>query len=429
MAERPPARRTIFGLLLRLLPREFRGDFGRAMEADFDEQRREANHASRGRVVTLWLRTVPGLVRLALVERCRALAIDLHFAFRMMGRSPGFTIAAVATLAIGIGATTAVFSTVNATLLRPLPFPDSDQLVDVHTRALDGRITTGLLSPLEITALNEDHRLVTRAAGYLAEPTEVTLIPHDGAPIPLVATGVTDGFFDILGLPMTLGRAFTREEHTPIRGNVLPVVIASYDVWNTLLGGDPNIVGKTIHIAEGPADVTVVGVAAPDVDLPRGTQLWFNLRAGPRDINHNYGTILRLRPGATMAALRAAGAITMAGLARIEPSDANRAYVMRSLVSYLVGDLRPVLLIVLGATLLLLVLASANVTNLLLARGMARSREVAIRTALGAGRGRVVRQMLTESLVLASAGTLAGLALAALGVRIMLQLGASRLPR
>lgn len=290
-------------------------------------------------------------------------------------------------------------------------------------------MTTGLLSPLEITALNDEQSLVAHAAGYLVQPQEITLAREDGTPFAAVATGITEGFFDVFGLPMAAGRAFTHDEHARVQGNVLPSLVVSYDTWQTVFDGDPNIVGRRIRIAEGPASVTIIGVAAPGVDLPRGTQFWFNVRAGPRDINHNYGTILRLRAGASIEQLRAAAATAMAGLARVEPSDANRAYVMRSLVSYLVGDLRPVLLIVLGATLLLLVLAAANVTNLLLARGAARSREIAVRTALGAGRGRVVRQMLTESLVLAAMGTIAGTALAYGGVRLMLRLGASKLPR
>lgn len=429
MGERRATRHHLFRLLLRVLPSEFRGDFGRDMEADFAEQRQDAQRAGRRMVLRLWMRTLPSLIRLAVAERCGAFVADLRFAARLLQRTPGFAVAAVSTLAIGIGATTAVFSTVNATLLRPLPFLDAERLVDVRTRALDGRITTGLLSPLEIAALNDEHGLVEHAAGYYAQPQEITVKREDGTSFAAKATGVTEGFFDVFGLPMTLGRGFTHDEHMPVRDNILPAVVASYDTWKTLFGADPAIIGKRIQIAEGPAAVTIVGVAAPDLDLPPHAQFWYNARVGPRDISHNYATILRLRPGATIDALRAAAAVQMAGLARVEPSDANRAYLMRPLVTAIVGDLRPLLIIVLGATLLLLVLAAANVTNLLLARGTARSREIAVRTALGAGRERVVRQMLTESLALAAAGTLAGTALALAGVRVMLQLGASRLPR
>jgi putative ABC transport system permease protein len=427
MAERP--RRTLFSLLLRLLPREFRGDFGRAMEADFAAQERDATRAGEHARLRLWLRTVPSLVRLAFVERRGAFASDLHFSFRMMARAPGFTAAAAATLAIGIGATTAVFSTVNATLLRPLPYPLSDQLVDVHTKSLGAFITTGLLSPVEIYALNDAHDVVARAAGYLSPSQDVTILDNDGRPSQLAGTAVTDGFFEVLGLPMTLGRAFTPEEHARgVKNAPLPAVVLSYDTWKTLYGRDPQILSRMMHLSGGMA-VSVVGVAAPGLDVPHGTQFWFNARLSPQEINHNYGAILRLRPGATMDILRAEGAVRMADLARTIPSDVDRAYVMRSLVSSVVGDLRPLLLIVLGATLLLLVLAASNVTNLLLARGTARSREMAVRAALGAGRGRVVRQMVTESLALATVGTVAGVALAFGAVHAMLVLGASSLPR
>ncbi|MGH9409286.1 MAG: ABC transporter permease [Vicinamibacterales bacterium] len=237
---RRPERHRLFRLLLRLLPDEFRGDFGRDMDVDFAEQQRDARHLGARAILILWLRTLPSVVRLALVERLGAFRADLHFAFRMMARAPGFTAAAVATLAIGIGATTAVFSTVNATLLRPLPYPDSDQLVDVHTKSLGTWITTGLLSPVEIYALDDAHDVVARAAGYVSPSQDLTVLDTDGTPIQLAGTAVTDGFFDVLGLPMTLGRAFTPEEHARgVKNAPLPAVVLSYDTWKTLYGGDP----------------------------------------------------------------------------------------------------------------------------------------------------------------------------------------------
>jgi putative ABC transport system permease protein len=354
---------------------------------------------------------------------------DLRYVLRQLRKTPLFFCAAVATLAIGTGATTAIFSTVNATLLRPLPFPHPEQLVDVHTRSLTGYVTTGLLSGLEITALNDTPDLVAHAAGLSPKPLDATLMRDDGSPVAIVATGVTDGFFDVVGLPMTMGRPFTHDEHAPGNGATPPIVIASYRAWQTLLNGDPHIVGRTIRIAEVPTAVRVMGVASPLLDLPHKTDFWFNIRMGSRDVAHNYDTILRLRPGVTTDTLRSAAEIKMAGLARTEPSDVGRAYVIRSLVSYLVGDLATTLLIVLGATVLLLVLASVNVTNLLLARGTARAREMAVRSALGASRRRIIRQLLTESLTLATAGVVAGLLLAYVAVRLMLVLGASKLPR
>lgn len=353
----------------------------------------------------------------------------MRYVLRQFRKSPLFFCAAVATLAIGTGATTAIFSTVNATVLRPLPYPHPEELVDVHTRLLDGRVTTGLLSALEINALNETPELVAHAAGVTAQPDNLTLVRDDGTPVAMVAAGVTDGFFDVMGLPMTLGRPFTRDENAQTTGDQPPIVIASYHAWQTYLNGDRHIVGRTIRIAEADVPVRVIGVASPLLDLPHKIDFWFNLRTNPQAVAHNFDTILRLRRGATTEQLRAAGAVKMEGLAHIEPTDVHRAYVIRPLVSYLVGDLGPTLLIVLGATILLLVLASVNVTNLLLARGTARARDMAVRSALGATRPHIVRQLLTESLALAAAGVVAGLLFAYMAVRLMLVLGASRLPR
>lgn len=359
-----------------------------------------------------------------------ALVNDVRYALRQLGRTPLFTCAAVATLAIGIGATTALFSTVNAALLRPLPFPRPGELVDAHTRLLDGRVTTGLLSPVEIGALNESRSVVARAAGFSAQPFDATLMRGDGTPVGVLATGVTEGFFDVLGLPMARGRAFTHDEHLVTGRNAPLLVVASHRAWTSLFGSDPHIVGRAIRIAEaGPVTITIVGVAPSAIDLPHGTDFWFNNRASPQGVAHTFDTILRLRPDTTIEQLRGAAAAAMAGLARTVPSDVGREYVMRPLVSALVGDLGPTLLIVLGATALLLVLACVNVTNLLLARGTARLRELAVRAALGASRGRVVRQLLTESMLLATAGAVAGLLLAYAAVRLLLALGASTLPR
>src|SRR6185295_17904319 len=163
------------------------------------------------------------------------------------------------------------------------------------------------------------------------------------------------------------------------------------------------------RIAESGPPVLVIGIASPELDFPPGTDLWFNQRVGPQDASHVFSVVTRLRPGATLDQLRAAGAGAMSELAKTIPNDVGREYVLQPLLSAVVGDLRPILLIVLGATALLLVLACVNVTNLLLARGMTRTHEVAMRTALGASRGRVMAQLVTQSMVLSTIGSLAGL--------------------
>jgi putative ABC transport system permease protein len=362
-------------------------------------------------------------------HRLESVVQDVGYAARSLGASPMFTILAVATLAIGIGATTAIFSTVNATLLRPLPYARASDLVDVRTRIVDGRVTTGFLSNVEIGALSGLHDIVERVAAASGQPFDATLVRDHGAPVGVLMTWVTEGFFDIVGLPMTRGRAFTHDEHVPGGRDAPLAVILSHHAWTTLFGSDPGVIGATLRVAEAPITTTVVGIASPALDLPHGTDLWLNARMDPQDVAHGFDGIVRLRSGATLARLRSAGAVAMTGLARTVPSDNGREYVMRPLVSSLVGDLGPMLLIVFGATTLLLALACVNVTNLLLARGMARTREMAVRTALGASRTRVVRQLLTESMVLAAAGAVAGLLLAWAAVRVLLLFGASTLPR
>jgi putative ABC transport system permease protein len=357
------------------------------------------------------------------------LFLDLRYALRQMRRSPLFTATSIITLAIGIGATTAVFSTVNATLLRPLPYPHPEELVSVRTRLTDGRITTGLLSPMELTALEAPNLPLVRAAGLSNQPFDATLISPDGTPAPALLTSATEGFFELLGLPMARGRGFSHEEEIDPGPRAPLFVVLSYRTWRTTFGGDPAIVGRTVRFAEVDAPTTVVGVASPLLDMPRGTDFWVNFRLNPLDVWHGIDAVVRVPPGTRIEKVRSELSAVMAGLARTTVSDKGREYVVRPLVTAIVGDLRPTLLLVLGAAALLLVLACVNVANLLLARGTARMREMATRAALGASRRRVVRQLVTEATALAMAGAVAGLGLARGAVRILLAFGASKLPR
>jgi len=362
------------------------------------------------------------------------LAQDLRYAIRKLSAAPTFTLAAVATLAIGIGATTAIFSTVNATLLRPLPFTHPDELIALRTRYPDGRVTTGLVAAAEIARILQSPGSVAQAVGYGSSGFDVTLLRDGAAPVHAIVDVAGEGFFDIFGLPMTLGSAFTHEQQTPLpRGpgqpqGPPPVFVVSHHAWTTFFGSDPQIVGKTIRFAEFGG--TVIGVASRDVDLPRGVDFWINGRFDPQDVGHGLDGILRVKPGTTLPRLRSELAVVMEGLARDFPaSDAGREFVVEPLVSSIVGDLGPTLLIVFGATALLLLLACVNVTNLLLGRGAARAREVAVRSALGASHGRIVRQLLTESFVVTLVGAIVGLSFAYAGVRMLQTLGASKLPR
>ena len=267
--------------------------------------------------------------------------------------------------------------------------------------------------------------------------------------------GVTEGFFEVFGLPMTLG-GFTRQHHVPppppppqpapvppAAGQpgpaaqpqappgpppAPPVVVISHRVWQELYQGDPQIVGKPIRFAE--VATTIAGVAPRDFDTPHGADFWFSQQLDKDDINHFFDGFMRLKPGSTLERANAEMLPIMNGLARDFPeADLNRAYVTKSLVASVVGDLGPILIIVMSATGLLLLLGCVNVANLLLARGAARAREMAVRVAIGAPRARIVRQLLTESVLLSTAGAVLGVLLAFAGVRALLALGASRLPR
>jgi putative ABC transport system permease protein len=351
---------------------------------------------------------------------------DLRFAFRQLIRHPGFAFAAILTLAVGVGATTAIFSTVNAAVLRPLPFPHPEDLYSLDTPATDGRFTTGLVSGVEIDRLNVPAVSIENAAG--SSRIDATILLEDGTAVTTVGYGVTHGFFDMFGVQPAAGHLFTQADFKPGAQNVM---VLSYREWRDLFGADPKVVGKSLRVANGPtAPILVIGVAARDFDVPHGADFYLNFSITPQATGHGFDGYVRIKPGTNMQRLDSEMGAAMAGISRDYPIIAqNRRYALKPLQDAMVGDLRSTLIVVLGASALLLLLACVNVTNLMLARGSVRSREIAVRVALGAGRGRIVRQLLTESFVLATLGTLIGLLLAFIGVRALLAYGASALPR
>jgi len=173
-----------------------------------------------------------------------SLAHDLRYTARSLRRGPMFTTVAVLTLAIGIGATTALFSTVNATLLRPLPYPHAEQLVSVRSRLISGQVTSGLLSPLNLGVLNDRQLPVEHVTGLSATPQDGTLVGPDGAPVNVLITGVTEGFFEMLGLPMAVGPGFTHDDFVPSGPGAPTAIVISNRVWTTAFGRDPSIVGR-----------------------------------------------------------------------------------------------------------------------------------------------------------------------------------------
>jgi predicted permease len=365
---------------------------------------------------------------------------DVQLALRSLMRQPGFTLTAMATFAVGIGATTAIFSTVNAALLRPLPYPQAGDILVVGTAMTDGRPTSGRVSPLEYLRLTDPSLSIVRATLGSA-PFEATVLGKDGSPAAINVSGAGEGFFELFGLPMAIGRSFTAEEHLPLAGpgGPPPSVVISYDLWRTLYGSDPEILTKSLNVLEFNGNIPIIGVAASGFDTPTGTDVWFNFRldmkgaangSAPGSQSHSFDVYLRMKPGTRIERMRAELATVIGTLAREFPGMADkRVFTSRTLVASIVGDLSATLMIVLAASTLLLILACVNVTNLMLARGAVRTREIAVRVALGAGRGRIVRQLLTESIVLAAAGTAAGLALAYASIKLLLAFGASELPR
>ena len=366
---------------------------------------------------------------------------DLRFSLRSLRRAPAFPLAAITTLALGIGATTAIFTTLNAVLLKPLPYPNPEDLYSIRTTLTDGRVTTGLVAGSEIFRLNDPNLSIERAAAH--QGFDVTYLHGDGTPQHFRMYAVTVGFFELFGLPMSRG-GFAPDQFVPIQPPPQPApgaqpapppapppppsIVISHRIWRSLFNGDEQIIGKPIRFAELPG--TIVGVAHPDFDTPHNADFWLANRLQANDVNHGMEGFMRIKRGASYERVQSEMATVMAGVSRDFPESAkNRIYVTKPLVESIVGDLGPILIIVMSATGLLLLLACVNVTNLLLARGAARAREMAVRVSLGAGSPRIVRQLLTESLVLATAGAILGVSIAYLGVRGLMALGASKLPR
>ena len=343
-------------------------------------------------------------------------------AARSLIRQPSFTFAAAGTLALGIAASTALFSTVNAALLRPLPYLRSEEIYTARTFFPSGRFTIGLVASEEMAGVAQLRDVVTAVA--MARRNDAA-IQFETDSRQVVAYAVSDRFFDLFGVPVAAGR--------PIGGGdgavgTPQVVVLSHALWVGAFGARPDVVGSTIIFADRPAKV--IGIAPRGFDVPAGTELWLNTAVDPPGIGHAYEGYLRVRPGTSPTPLQARMDQTLAALGRKYPDqEVGRAYAIRPLLETTVGDLGPILMILFGATALLLILAAANVTNLLLARTTGRAREMAVRAALGASRRRILAQLIAESMLIAIAGGAAGAAAAYGSVRLLLRFGAARLPR
>jgi putative ABC transport system permease protein len=358
------------------------------------------------------------------------LARDVRLSFRSMARSPGFAAAALLTIALGVGGTTAVFSVVRGVLLRPLPFAEPDGLVTVWYYNPPQDIDEDVASFPNFSAWREQSTTLSHVVGVSPFNMSVT---GDGEPEEVRAARVTKGFFEMLGVPLALGRGFRDEE---AEGDVdSPVVVLSHELWTRRFSADPTILGRTVRLSD--VAYEVVGVTAPGSGYPSDVQVWIPLtfagsRAGLRDAAGSLWLPVmgRLASGASFAQAQT----EMSGIGdRLAQADSANNFGtsvrLEPLLETEVGDVRAQLLTLLGAVVLVMLIGVANVANLLLVRGTARAREMAVRLSLGAGKGRLTRQLLTESAALGLAGAVLGTAVAATGVRLLLRFSPPELPR
>lgn len=361
---------------------------------------------------------------------------DLRYGLRGLRRNPGFTAVAVLTLALGIGANTAIFSIVNAILLKPLPFPNSDQLVvisETNSRVAPGSVYQGYESYLNFLDWQHDARSFSAMAAYQYSDMALT-----GAGEPTVIHGAitNSGLFSTLQSPPLLGRALEPQDDPK---GAARVVVIGEQFWRRQLAADPAILGKTLHLDR--QSFTIVGVMPdsfrfPDADTP--LCFWLPIEQSPnyasfvdsatgRDFFYFF-TIARLKPGVTYLEAESEMGAIVHRLAEQYNLDLTTVAHIESLKRKITGDVRPALLVLLGAVGLVVLIACANIANLLLARATGRAREIALRFALGAGRARIVRQLFTESILLGVCAGAAGLLLAYWGVRGIASFASGQIP-
>jgi putative ABC transport system permease protein len=352
-------------------------------------------------------------------------AQEVRQAARLFRKQPGFALAALGTLAIAIGANTAIFTVVDAVLLRPLPYPQPDRIVAVD-ETFNGSL--GAVSPVNFFDWQASSHVFERMALY-TDATTTFSGPSQAEQI--TSCLASAALFPTLGVQPAIGRNFVREEDREGRPNV---AILSDALWKRHFGGDAKILGSTVRFDSEPYQV--VGIMPPGFAFPEGTEVWLPLAMAPRQVAatargaHYMAAVARLRRGVTMAAARAEMDAVAARLAREYPrTNEGGGIHVAALLDSLVGDARPGLLVLLGAVACVLLIACANVSNLLLARASSRQAEMAIRAALGAGRLALVRQVLTESVMLSSIAAAAGLLLAAWGVPALAVLLPGDVPR
>lgn len=351
---------------------------------------------------------------------------DFTFALRALAKTPAFAAIAVLVIAVGIGVNTALFSVINAVLLKPLTYPNPQELVALTNTSPQGSFPGANIPKFSLW--RQQTSVFQQVAAYDFGGAGLNITEGDH-PQQVQGVHVSADYFAMLGAPVIAGRTFTAEEDSPNGGHV---TVLSYGLWKSRYGGNPNIVGSTIQLDGQPH--LVVGIIGPGFVTEAPTDLWvpFQFDLNSRDMAHFFTVAARLKPGVTIAQAMAQLRLVADEYRRLYgnrslPPDGGFGVV--SLEQIMIGDTGSRLLVLFGAVAFVLLIACANVANLLLARAAARKREFATRAALGAGRGQIVRQLLVESLTLSLTGGLIGLGLGFAGVRLLLRMNPGDIPR
>ena len=354
---------------------------------------------------------------------------NMKSALRLFRKSPGFACVAIAIMALGIGANTAIFSVVHAVLLEPLPFQDADRLVQIWH--VPPQTSFPGMTRFDVSAANfldwqKQNNVFEQMALYGGTGYDIT---GAGKPESIIAGSVSSNFFSTLGVQPLHGRVFLPQEDRPGSNHE---VILSYKLWQARYASDPKVLGKSINLDGAP--YVIVGVMGPKMGKPDFAQLWTPLGLSAKEAavrsEHHFFSIARLKPGVTLPQAQAEMNTISQRLEKAYPEDDKGwGAIVNSMREETVGSVRPALLMMLGAVAFVLLIACANVANLILARTFARRKEIAVRTAVGASRSRIIQQLLSESLILSLCGGALGLLAARLGIELLLKFFADKLPR